>query len=580
MLHLTKLKSARSFKEIAAILGYKASALSYILYKKGNGSNYRQFDIPKRYGGTRRICAPTDQLKLLQKKLAKLLQDCSDEIRIANKREEQQLSHGFMRHRTIITNAKLHRNRRYVFNIDLTNFFGSINFGRVRGFFVKDKHFSLNDKVATVIAQIACYQNSLPQGSPCSPVVSNLIGHILDIHLVRLAEKNDCIYSRYADDITFSSNKKEFPASIASCLDSEANVWLPGYELQKLIKLNGFSVNPHKTRMQYHNSRQEVTGLIVNQKVNVRSDYRHKVRAMVHRLFTKGHFDFEYKENTGKERVIINKIPGSLNELHGMLGFIDGIDLYNKGEKRKKEESKRNGELKLTSRETIYCRFLLYKEFYVSSLPVIICEGKTDNTYLLHAIRSLATQYPQLATKNPDGTIKLKIRIFKYTNNATGRILGIKGGTGELGKFITLYDHEIRKFTAPGEYQPIILLVDNDDGFGAISKSIEKITQKKPDNREKFIHVSKNLYVVATPLEGKDKSTIENCFNDETISIKLDNKRFTSANKVNSDTEYGKYIFAEKVIKPNAHKIDFSGFNSLLSILASVIDVHSKKTII
>ncbi|NJN91776.1 MAG: RNA-directed DNA polymerase [Leptolyngbyaceae cyanobacterium SL_5_14] len=126
-----------------------------------------------------------------------------------------QVSHGFKRKLSIRTNARKHRNRRYVFNIDLTDFFGSINFGRVRGFFIKDKRFRLNSKVATIFAQIACFKKSLPQGSPCSPVISNLIGNILDTHLVRLAARTGCTYTRYADDLTFSTNKRCFPRSIA-----------------------------------------------------------------------------------------------------------------------------------------------------------------------------------------------------------------------------------------------------------------------------------------------------------------------------------------------------------------------------
>jgi RNA-directed DNA polymerase len=104
----------------------------------------------------------------VQEKLSVLLQDCLDEVNDAKQREDL-IAHGFRRKRSIITNARQHRNRRYVFNIDLENFFPSINFGRVRGYFIRDKSFELDKDVATVIAQIACHENALPQGSPCSP---------------------------------------------------------------------------------------------------------------------------------------------------------------------------------------------------------------------------------------------------------------------------------------------------------------------------------------------------------------------------------------------------------------------------
>ena len=123
--------------------------------------------------------------------------------------------------------------------IDLEDFFPSINFGRVRGYFIRDKSFALDEDVATVVAQIACHENALPQGSPCSPVISNLIAQVLDMHLVRLASKVGCTYSRYADDLTFSTNKKVFPAEIAGPSETEPHRWMPGKDLQRIITYSG-----------------------------------------------------------------------------------------------------------------------------------------------------------------------------------------------------------------------------------------------------------------------------------------------------------------------------------------------------
>src|SRR5262249_30547325 len=157
-----------------------------------------------------------------------------------------------------------HRRRRWVFNVDLEDFFGTINFGRVRGYFMKDRDFALPAPTATILAQIACHENRLPQGSPCSTVISNLVAHILDLHLCKLAFKYGCTYSRYADDLTFSTNKPTFPAGIAVRSDTKPHEWMVGAELQEIISHSQFKVNPQKTRMQYRNSRQEVTGLVVN----------------------------------------------------------------------------------------------------------------------------------------------------------------------------------------------------------------------------------------------------------------------------------------------------------------------------
>ncbi|HET8700960.1 MAG TPA: reverse transcriptase domain-containing protein [Nitrococcus sp.] len=103
-------------------------------------------------------------------------------------------------------------------------------------FEVPDRIFSLDPAVATVIAQIACHENALPQGSPCSPVISNFIGNILDLRLLALARDAHCTYTRYADDLTFSTNEKLFPGEIA--INTHGSEWSAG---DKLLSLTPFS---------------------------------------------------------------------------------------------------------------------------------------------------------------------------------------------------------------------------------------------------------------------------------------------------------------------------------------------------
>lgn len=186
MSRLALLKSATSRDDVAALLQTSKKGFASILYMRPIASRYSVFDIPKKGGGNRVIKAPDEKLKLLQQKLSLLLQDCLDEVNVANGVKDT-IAHGFKRRCSIITNAKRHRNKRWVFNLDLRDFFPSIHFGRVRGFFIKNRNFALHEDVATVLAQIACDGSALPQGSPCSPVVSNLIAHTLDMRIVRLA---------------------------------------------------------------------------------------------------------------------------------------------------------------------------------------------------------------------------------------------------------------------------------------------------------------------------------------------------------------------------------------------------------
>ncbi len=286
---LGKLKKTTSLSELAILLGYKPKALSYILYKIPSGNKYTEFTIPKNNGGTRRIKAPVDQLKTLQKRLAELLNKCFKEICITSK-HKRSLSHGFRENHSILTNANEHKHKRHVFNIDLQDFFPSINFGRVRGFLIKNAHFELDQKVATVIAQIACHDNELPQGSPCSPIISNLIGHLLDIRMANLAKKAKCTYSRYADDLTFSTNRKEFPERIAIKKNGYDNEWVSGKALKKEIEKVGFTINEGKTSLQHKTARQIATGLIVNKKLNIKREYYKQARSMCYALFQSDQF--------------------------------------------------------------------------------------------------------------------------------------------------------------------------------------------------------------------------------------------------------------------------------------------------
>ena len=559
MSQLTKLKTAKTIYDVAALLDYKASAIAYILYKKAAVEKYRSFSIPKKGGGERWIDMPSDDLKQLQRRLSDLLQNCQEEIRNATGRIDN-VSHGFTRNRSIISNARAHRGRKHVFNVDLCDFFGTINFGRVRGYFIADRDLQLDPKVATILAQIACFDNRLPQGSPCSPVISNLIGHILDVHLVRLSQQQGVRYSRYADDLTFSTNRTTFPEAIAERLPPVG--WRVGPELARLLAVSGFSINPLKTRMQYRTSRQEVTGLVVNQKVNVSRDYRRTVRGMVHRLFSTGAFEVDGK-------------AGTISQLHGMLGFVDGIDVYNRQLHKSLEGMKY-----LSAKESIYRDFLLYKEFFASPVPVIICEGKTDNIYLKLAINALDKAFPQLASVAPDGKVTRKVRIYRYSDTSTGRILGITGGTPHLAKLIKTYALETKRFLPPVAQQPFIFLVDNDSGStskGGIFPAVLNATNGavKIDRSKPYTHVTANLFVAPTPLLPVEvDSQMEDFFDAATKAVVLNGKTFDPKNEYDTATSYGKHIFAQKVILANGAKVDFTGFSTILQSLCHIIDLY------
>jgi RNA-directed DNA polymerase len=317
---LSALRRATSLHDIALLLGFTPSGLSYRLYKVPLANQYIKFTINKKSGGVREIAAPAPQLKLLQRRLADLLYHCRDEI--AKARPSRPLAHGFRRSQSIIDNARKHTRRRFVLNVDLADFFPTINFGRVRGFFIKNNDFTLHPKVATIVAQIACFENGLPQGSPCSPIIADMLTHILDVRLVQLAKVNQVTYSRYADDLTISTNRRTFPTAFAFRDAAPRSECILGYDLLTTINRAGFSINFEKTRLQTRPGRQVVTGLTVNKKVNVSQQYYRKARAMCNALFQNGAYHRGVRVDGTSDDDPKYEMIDSLNPLDGVLSHI------------------------------------------------------------------------------------------------------------------------------------------------------------------------------------------------------------------------------------------------------------------
>jgi RNA-directed DNA polymerase len=245
-----------------------------------SGKKYQSFEIRKKSGKTRTIHAPHAQLKYFQKCLNYILQQVYTPHRAAT---------GFVPGKSIVDNARLHTNANYVYNLDLKDFFPSIDQARLRARLLQAP-FQLNAteesrKIASIMALLCCAEmeverydtesgewkketkNVVPQGAPTSPAVSNIICEKLDRRLSGLARRFNLNYSRYADDITFSSSHNVYHQ------DGEFV-----QELHRIIADQNFAINPAKTRLQKRGYRQEVTGLVVNEKVNVNQKYIRQIR--------------------------------------------------------------------------------------------------------------------------------------------------------------------------------------------------------------------------------------------------------------------------------------------------------------
>jgi len=260
----------RNPEAIADLLEVRYSDFLYWIYRTPPKRRYTSFLIRKKSGTPRKIDAPTKNIKILLQKLNQVLQSVYS---------PKPSVHGFAPKRSVKTNAMSHVGRRYVFNIDLKDFFPSINFGRVRGM-IMGKPYNLPRKVATVLAHLCCFDGHLPQGAPTSPIISNMICAQMDSQLQRLAASNRSTYTRYADDITFSTSRRTFPTAIAVVNDLQQIQF--GNELCEIIHRNGFSIHPQKVWFKRQDRRQEVTGLTVNAFPNVRRKFINQIRAMVH----------------------------------------------------------------------------------------------------------------------------------------------------------------------------------------------------------------------------------------------------------------------------------------------------------
>jgi RNA-directed DNA polymerase len=234
---------------------------------------YYSFDIPKKKGGTRQIQAPSAELLSIQKRLNFYFQsiyllDKPYEVHgFINKPEGYEFAH------SIVSNAKPHVNKKHVLNMDLKEFFPSISAKRVRQILVK--HIRINDsQMADVLALLCTYQKSLPIGAPTSPVLANFACIEMDKELADFCMVNSIDYTRYADDLTFSCNDYLTENVIQ--------------DLRIIINKHDFTINEKKFRLLSSKSKQTVTGIIVNKKVNVDRTYIRNIRAVLHHIKTDG----------------------------------------------------------------------------------------------------------------------------------------------------------------------------------------------------------------------------------------------------------------------------------------------------
>lgn len=312
---------------------FKMTQLNYYINPKLNAKRYTQFNVPKKREGFRTINAPCSGLKQIQYCLNIVFQSLYTPHRNA---------FGFLPGKSIVENAQKHVGSLYVYNIDLKDFFSSIDQARVWGR-LQHPPFNLNPKknrleIANMIASLCCHEmeverkndtgewgkvqkHVLPQGAPTSPILTNIICERLDFLLSAVAKRFELKYSRYADDITFSSMHNVY---------QEDGDFIK--ELTRIVEEQGFTIKPSKTRLQKAGYRQEVTGLVVSDRVNVQQRYIKELRKWFYYWETYGYnkaYSFFHPIYMKDKGHVKKGEPNMANILAGKLEYLKMVKGYN-----------------------------------------------------------------------------------------------------------------------------------------------------------------------------------------------------------------------------------------------------------
>lgn len=236
---------------------------------KGRCSFIRKAKKPR---NSRKILAPRDDLKIVQREIGRFL---SARLR------PHGIAHAYVGGRGIVTNATRHIGATSILHVDLVGFFGSIRSSSVETC-LRDVLRDFSEGDISAIVSLCCYEGFLPQGSPASPILSNLVCRSMDEELSALARSVGCRVTRYSDDICFSASDGGIPCELASvsCRGPNQKVRL-GSTLRVLIERHGFMINMRKLRLQTHPDRLTVTGLTVGERINVPKLIRRHLRVLL-----------------------------------------------------------------------------------------------------------------------------------------------------------------------------------------------------------------------------------------------------------------------------------------------------------
>jgi RNA-directed DNA polymerase len=246
--------------------------------------------------------------------------------------------------------------------------------------------------------------------------------------------------------------------------------------------------------------------VVVNAKVNIQASYYRSARAMCDSMFKTGEYYLKHLSPTAL-------VPSPTPEKHTNTPCLEGIlshiyyvkHLVNSmsGDGTMSPEEKKEAERKITkhpSYRKLYKRLLYFKHFVVLDMPLIVCEGKTDNIYLRSALKGLVAAYPQLGELDTKKNLKTKVRFLKHSR-IEHHVLEISGGSSQLADLVVRYHKEILRYLHRPLKFPVIVLIDNDTGSAPVFASMKPFVKPTPTtaSTDPFYHVCHNLYVIKTP---------------------------------------------------------------------------------
>lgn len=269
----------------------------YTIYQLSSNSDkyYRTFEIPKKSGKPRTISQPSKKLKGLQSWIL---------VNILNKLKVSSSCKGFEKGSSTLDNALPHQGANTILSLDLQDFFPSIKSNQVYSIF---KKVGYDKYIATILTNICTYKNTLPQGSPCSPKLANLVAWTLDLRIQGYVGKRGINYTRYADDMSFSGL---MPSKVVKILPM----------ITKIIQEEQFEINSSKTRIAGAARAKTVTGLIIaNEEIGIGKNKYKELRAKIH------HLTLPYEQKNTK----------LFNEVNGWLAYLNSVDekRFNKAKK-------------------------------------------------------------------------------------------------------------------------------------------------------------------------------------------------------------------------------------------------------